>query len=97
MLGRATLTIETSRRVMKPAARTTASAFQRSGSGRYSPLRGRAGRTAAADATDRGSLTSSVVVVMTVSSQEHDPLRVPDRGVGRHRRRRLRPTLFCAW
>jgi hypothetical protein len=33
MLGSATLTIETSSRVMNPATRQTASAFQRFGSG----------------------------------------------------------------
>ena len=37
MLGSATLTIETSSRVMKPATRQTASAFQRSGSGTKAP------------------------------------------------------------
>ena len=53
MLGRATFTIETSSRVMNPAARTTASAFQRTGSGRYSSCPGDAGRVEAAEATDR--------------------------------------------
>src|SRR3954449_12896764 len=57
MLGSATLTIETSSRVMNPAARTTPSAFQRSGSGAYSSWRGVAGRGKAAEAADRGSST----------------------------------------
>ena len=50
MLGRATLTIETSSRVMNPAARTTASAIQRSGSGRYPASLGGAGGVEAAEA-----------------------------------------------
>src|SRR3954452_6748368 len=57
MLGRATLTMETSSRVMNPAARTTASAFQRSGSGRYSPPRGGTGRAVPAEGTVCGSST----------------------------------------
>src|SRR4051794_4333028 len=56
MLGRATLTIETSSRVMNPAARTTASAIQRFGSGRYSS-RGGVWRGAAPAATEPGSST----------------------------------------
>ena len=59
MLGRATLTIETSSRVMNPAARTTASAFQRFGSGRYSSSCGGAGRRSGLRLVDAG-----VVVVM---------------------------------
>src|SRR4051794_22427367 len=69
MLGKATLTIETSSKVINPAARTTASAFQRSGSARYSPWSGGAERVEAAEATDRGLSISGVVVVMTISSR----------------------------
>src|SRR3954469_17676388 len=60
MLGSATLTIETSSRVMNPAARQTPSAIQRSGSGRY-PSPGGAGAAGAAEATDRGSPTPAPI------------------------------------
>src|SRR4051794_35486670 len=77
MLGRATLTIETSSRVMNPAASTTASAFQRLGSGRYSSWLGFVGRIEAAATTDRFWSVPSVVMVMATSS--HYPLYVqPD-------------------
>src|SRR5690242_7796023 len=61
MLPRATLTIETSSRVMNPAARRTLSAFQRSGSARYSACPGGAGRTE--EATDVVAPITDVVVM----------------------------------
>src|SRR3954454_13281296 len=55
MLGRATLTIEASSRVINPAASKTPSAIHRCGSGRYSSWRAGAGPADAAAVTDMPS------------------------------------------
>src|SRR3954453_18117198 len=94
MLGRATLTIETSSRVMNPAARRTAGAFQRAGSGRYSSLPGAPGRVEAAEAADRAATVPLSGALMRASMlrfsgalrTREDPLQPP---WSAHRERRF--------
>jgi hypothetical protein len=71
MLGSATLTIETSSSVMKPAARQMLSAIQRSGSGRYPSPPGGAGGVEGVEGTGRGSSIPESMVSRSGVSRVH--------------------------